>query len=359
MSYCTNAACPAQVQQRIELFVSRGAMDIRGIGESLSATLFANGLVKDVADLYYLRKQRKALMELEGMGGKSADKLLEAIEKSKTRPLARLIFALGIRHVGAEMAGVLAQKFNDLDALALATREWLKAKDTREKLKAKDTREKLKAKDTREKLRAKDTREKLRAKDTREKLKAKDTREKLKAKDAREKLRAKDAREKLKAKDTREKLKALATGEKLRAKDTREKLKALATREKLMSIDTVGPKIAESIVAFFGQEENRRIIQRLKDAGVNLKAEKTKPEGLPLSGMEFVITGRLEAFSRQEAEAQVKALGGSTGSSVTRETTYLVVGADPGSKLTRAQALGTKRLTEEEFIRLLRQTPQK
>jgi NAD-dependent DNA ligase len=300
-------------------------------------------------------------MELEGMGEKSADNLLEAIEKSKTRPLARLIFALGIRHVGAEMAGVLAQKFNDLDALALATREWLKAKATREKLKAKATREKLKAKATREKLKAKDTREKLKALATREKLKAKDTREKLKALATGEKLRAKDAREKLKAlatgeklraKDTREKLKALATGEKLRALAAKEKLKALAAKENLMSIDTVGPKIAESIAAFLEQKENKRIIQRLKDAGVNLKAEKAKPEGLPLSGMEFVITGRLEAFSRQEAEARVKALGGTAKDNVTRNTTYLVVGEEPGtSKLNQADRLNTERLTEAAFVR--------
>jgi len=123
-----------------------------------------------------------------------------------------------------------------------------------------------------------------------------------------------------------------------------------------MSIDAVGPKLAESIVAFFGQEENRRIIQRLKDAGVNPKAVKTEVEELPLAGQEFVITGRLEVFSRQEAEARVKALGGATGSSVTKKTTYLVVGTDPGgSKLARAQSLGTKQLTEEEFLRLLRQ----
>ncbi len=121
-----------------------------------------------------------------------------------------------------------------------------------------------------------------------------------------------------------------------------------------MSVGTVGPKIAESIAAFFGQEENKRIIQRLKDAGVNPKEEKARLEELPLAGQEFVITGRLEAFSRQEAEARVKVLGGITKDNVTRQTAYLVVGADPGgSKLTRAQSLGTKQLTEEEFLRLL------
>jgi len=336
MSYCSNATCPAQAQQRIGHFVSRGATDTQGIGENLSknlapdmkqlaeqleaistalvpsteqlveqmkkaATLVPSSelieqmkkaaaalspmtqelaeqmrrvssslapsvelveqmrniiastqiSIRDVADLYTLKDKRQQLLNLEGMGEKSVDNLLEAIEKSKNVSLVRLIFALGIRHVGAEMARVLAQKFPSLDDLAKAT------------------------------------------------------------------------------------------------------------REKLMSIDTVGPKIADSIVAFFRQEENREIIERLRKAGVRLEEEAVKPEELPLAGQEFVITGRLEAFSRQEAEAQVKALGGSTGSSVTQKTTYLVVGVEPGSKLARAQALGTKQLTEKAFLRRLRQTPQK
>jgi len=222
-------------------------MDIRGIGESLSATLFENGLVRNVADLYYLKEKRDQLLNLEKMAEKSVANMLNAIERSKKRPLARIIFALGIHHVGDEMAEILANHFGSIDRLANAA------------------------------------------------------------------------------------------------------------REELMSIPTVGPKIADSIAAFFEQKENRRIIQRLKDAGVNLKAEKAKPEGLPLSGIEFVITGRLEALTRQEAEARIKALGGSTGSSVTKKTAYLVVGADPGSKLAHAQELGTKQLTEEEFLRLLEQ----
>jgi len=251
MYYCSNAACPAQAQQRIEHFVSRGAMDIRGIGKSLSTTLYDKGLVKNVADLYDLSNKRRQLIELEGMGEKSVDNLLETIDKSKARPLSRVIFAPGIHHVGEGTAQILAQEFPSLDDLAKAT------------------------------------------------------------------------------------------------------------KEELMSIDTVGPKIADSVVTFFGQEENRSIIQRLKDAGVNPRAVKTEVDEMFLAGQEFVITGRLEAFSRQEAEARVRALGGSTGSSVTQKTTYLVVGADPGSKIARAQVLGTKQLTEEEFLRLLRQTSKK
>ncbi|MFC2048537.1 NAD-dependent DNA ligase LigA, partial [Chloroflexota bacterium] len=247
MYYCSNAACPAQVKERIEHFASRGAMDIRGIGESISAILFDNGLVKDVADLYTLK--REDLLGLERMAEKSVDNLFKAIDKSKDRPLARLIFALGIRHVGAETAEILARQFSSLKY---------------------------------------------------------------------------------------DKADSLAN----------------TSKEKLTSIDTIGHKIADSIVVFFRQEENRRIINKLEKAGVKLE-EVVKPKELPLVGQEFVITGRLEDFSRQEAEARVKALGGTTKDNVTRNTTYLVVGAEPGSKLAHAQALGTKQLTEEQFLRHL------
>jgi DNA ligase (NAD+) len=247
MYYCSNAACPAQVQERIEHFTSRGAMDIRGIGESQSAILLKEGLVKNVADLYDLKSKKEQLLKIERMAEKSVTNMLNAIEKSKQTPLARVIFALGIRHVGEEMAEILARHFASMDKLANAS------------------------------------------------------------------------------------------------------------REELMYIPTVGPKIADSITAFFRQEENQKIIEQLRKAGVKLEEKAAKPEELPLAGFEFVITGRLEAFSRPEAEARIKALGGSTGSSVTKKTAYLVVGADPGSKLVKAQEMGTKQLTEEELLRLLEQ----
>ncbi len=247
MYYCSSATCPAQVQQRIGHFVSRGAMDIRGIGEAQSALLLREGLIRDVADLYDLKDRREQLLKLERMAEKSVTNMLNAIEKSKQAVLPRVIFALGIRHVGEEMAEVLATHFGSVDRLADAS------------------------------------------------------------------------------------------------------------TEELMSIPAVGSKIAESVVAFFRQEENRRIIQRLKKAGVRLAAKEVKPEELPLAGMEFVITGRLDAFSREEAEARIKARGGTTKDNVTRKTTYLVVGAEPGSKLARAQALGIGQLTEEELLHLLGQ----
>ena len=132
---------------------------------------------------------------------------------------------------------------------------------------------------------------------------------------------------------------------------------ANASREELMYIPTIGPKIADSILAFFRQEENRNIIQQAKRAGVLPDEEAAaKPAELPLSGMEFVITGRLENFSREEAEAKIKELGGTAKDNVTRKTNYVVVGADPGdTKLARARELGIKQLNEEEFINLLKQ----
>ncbi len=247
MYYCANAACPAQAQQRIEHFVSRGAMDIRGIGESLSATLLNEGLVKDIADLYYLKNKEEQLLSLEKIAEKSVSNILNAIDQSKKRPLPRIIFGLGIRHVGGETAEILAKEFPSIGKLEKAS------------------------------------------------------------------------------------------------------------KERLMSIPAIGPKIAESITAFFRQEENRDVIRRLKDAGVFPEETAAKPAELPLAGMEFVITGRLETFARPEAEARIKALGGSAGSNVTRKTTYVVVGTDPGSKLDRAREMGIKIINEEEFIKLLKQ----
>ena len=246
MYYCANAACPAQAQQRIEHFVSRGAMDIRGIGENLSALLYEKGLVRDAADLYYLKDKPEQLLGLEKMAAKSVTNMLNAIEQSKDRPLARVIFALGIRHIGEETAEILAKEFPDIKKLETAL------------------------------------------------------------------------------------------------------------KERLMTIDAIGPKIADSITAFFRQAENRDIIKRLKEAGARLKEKTVKAEALPLSGMEFVLTGTLDAFPRPEAEAKIKALGGTTGSRVTRKTTCLVAGVDPGAKLAKARSLGTKILNETEFLQFLR-----
>jgi len=245
MHRCTNAACPSQALERIKHFVSRGAMDIDGVGEKLCQALFSAGLIKDAADLYYLTKEQ--LLSLERMADKSISNVLDSIEKSKNRPLSRVIFALGILHVGEEYADLLAENFLSIDALMKAS------------------------------------------------------------------------------------------------------------REDFLSLPSIGPKIADSIVAFFRQEENRHIIEKLCKAGVNLKREESKPEKLPLAGLEFVLTGKLESVTRQQAEAKIKELGGKASSDVIKKTSYLVVGANPGSKLAKAQSLGVKTINEAEFLQLLNQ----
>ena len=246
MYYCPNSACPAQRQQRIEHFASRGAMDIRGIGEKMSAILSREGLTGDFADLYSLK--RGGLLDLDRMAEKSVDNLLDSISKSKKRPLARVIYALGIRHVGEETAELLAKHFNSIDKLASATREML------------------------------------------------------------------------------------------------------------IDIDTIGPKIADSIIAFFQNEENKRIIEKLMTAEVLPKTKGAKAGRLLLEGKEFVITGRLDSLSRQEAENRIRALGGSAKGDVTRKTDYLVVGAEPGSKLARARSMGIKQISENGLLEIIRES---
>jgi DNA ligase (NAD+) len=245
MSRCTNVSCPAQVYELVKHFVSRGAMDIEGIGEKLADALLKAGLIKDAGDIYTLEDKRQEFIKLERMGEKSVDKVLKAIEDSKNRLLSRVIFALGIRHVGSETAEILVKHFGSIDKLAQST------------------------------------------------------------------------------------------------------------AEELMAAPTIGPTIAESIVAFFRQESNLKVIDKLRKAGVRMREEAAKPSELPLAGKEFVVTGKLDSCTRTEAEARIRELGGLVGSSVSKKTDFLVVGADPGSKLDRARELGNTMLNEKQFLKML------
>jgi len=247
MHMCSNAACPSQALEKIRHFVSRGAMDIDGVGDKLCQALFNQGIVADAGDLYYLNREK--LLEMDRMADKSVSHILDSIEKSKDRPLSRLIFGLGIIHVGEEYAELLAGKFTSIDALANAS------------------------------------------------------------------------------------------------------------QEELMTLPSTGPKIAQSIIAFFRQEGNRSIIQKLRDAGVKMEEKKDTAEfeRMTLAGKEFVLTGKLDSLSRYEAEARIRERGGKASSSVTKKTSYVVVGADPGSKLARARQLGVEVVNEEQFLNLLGQ----
>ncbi len=242
---CQNPRCPAQLRRLLEHFVSRGAMDIRGLGEQWTGILLERGLISDVSDLYFVTEEQ--LLELERMGDKSASNLLQAIERSKTRPLGAVIFALGILHVGDQNAQLLANHFRSLERIAGAT------------------------------------------------------------------------------------------------------------LEEISEIQGIGPVVARSVHSYFHDPRNLAVVEKLRRAGVNLSLTETPPVGGdgPLAGQEFVLTGTLSVYPRAKAEALVQELGGATADAVTRRTTYLVAGSSPGSKLRRAQQLGTHVLSEDEFLTLL------
>lgn len=241
---CVNGQCPAQRLEKLIHFASKGALDIDGLGPAIITQLVEAKLVHSPADFYRLTKDE--LLGLERFGEKSADNLLAAIEGSKERPLSRVLFGLGIRLVGAEVARELAQATSSLDRLASLT------------------------------------------------------------------------------------------------------------KEELLEIPTVGEKIAQSILDYFADEDNQQLIQELKEVGVRLElpAEEDLVEQV-LEGHTFVVTGRLEAFSRSEIEGLLRNLGANVTGSVSKKTSYLVAGPGGGSKLTRAQELGIPVLSEQELMDFL------
>ena len=246
MSYCTNASCPAQLVRRIEHFVSRGAMDIEGLGVKQGEALIAAGLLNDVADIYMLNQHRDKLIEMERMANKSVSNLLSAIDRSRAQSLARVLVALGIPFVGGEVAGVLARHFGTMDSI----RE--------------------------------------------------------------------------------------------------------AAPEELVAINTIGPKIAQSVHDFFRQESNAAVVDKLLRAGVDTPEEVTSsPSEKPLEGLRFVVTGRLTNYSRSEIQDRIKDLGGAISGSLSKRTDYLVTGEGAGSKQADAQKLGVKVLSEDEFEQLI------
>ena len=250
MHRCPNPSCPAQFFELLKHFVSKGAADIDGLGERWCGILIEQGMVSDVAGLYSLEKDR--MLALDRMGDKLATRILANIEASKTRPLPRLLFALGITHVGSEVADLLAQNYIGIEELSKAS------------------------------------------------------------------------------------------------------------EEDLTEIEGIGPKIAESIVSWFQDPANVTVVEKLRDAGVKLQQDALPssaaavPTGeAPFGGLTFVVTGTLSAFSRSEAEARIKGLGGKVTSSVTKRTSYVVVGESPGSKVANAEKLGIPILDEERFLALL------
>jgi DNA ligase (NAD+) len=240
---CVNTACPAKLKESLLYFAGRRAMNIDGLGEALVDQLVDKGMVHDVADLYKLTHQQ--LADLERMGDKSAQNLLDEIERSKQADLARVIFALGMRFVGERTGQLLANHFGSLDKLAKAT------------------------------------------------------------------------------------------------------------EEELVEAEEVGPRVAEAIQEFFQEKRNREVVEKLRKAGLQFEQEQRRQTGGTLSGKQFVLTGTLPTYSRDQAKQLIEERGGRVVGSVSKKTDYVVVGADPGSKLEKARALGIKILDEAELRKLL------
>ena len=228
---CINPLCPAQIKEGLNHFASRDAMNITGLGPAVVEKLFAAQLVEDVAGIYRLTVED--LLTLEGFKEKSAEKLYEAIQASKENSAEKLLFGLGIRHVGSKVSQILLQEFHDLDQLATTD------------------------------------------------------------------------------------------------------------PERIASIDSLGMVVAESLKRYFAQEGSKRLLQELKEAGVNMAylGEKVAADAA-LSGMTVVLTGKLERLTRSEAKAKLESLGAKVTGSVSKKTDLVVAGSDAGSKLTKAQELG-------------------
>lgn len=240
---CTGAECPAQLLRTLAHFASRDAMDIEGLGIAVVENLVNAGLVRTPGDLYFLKEGE--LSELEHMGKKSAQNLLSAIEKSKSRDLSRLLFSFGIRQIGQKAGKILAARFRTLDALCKAT------------------------------------------------------------------------------------------------------------LEELTAVDDIGEITARNVLDWFADSQSKHLIERLKEAGVNMSAAEQGSDQR-FAGKTFVLTGTLERFTRAEATEMIESRGGKASGSVSKKTAYVVAGEAAGSKLRKAQELGIPVLSEEEFLDMMK-----
>ena len=248
---CTGGfTCGSRLREYLYHFGSRGAMDIEGLGYRTVDALVTAEMIADPADIYTLTKDD--ILTLEGFGEISASNLVSAIERSKTRPLPKLIFGLGIDHVGGTVARLVAEHFIDIDAIAKAE------------------------------------------------------------------------------------------------------------PDEIAEIDGIGPEIASSIHAWFADDTNRALVERLSDAGVTTQMAPSEGPELPqtLAGLTFVITGTLEGFTRDSAGAAVVDRGGKVTGSVSARTAALIAGEKAGSKLAKAESLGVPVLDEEAFVALLEEGPE-
>lgn len=240
--YCPNKKCPARSIESLIHFASRDAMNIDGLGDRIMEDFYNFHFIGTIADIYSLKNHEQDLTRLEGYGDKSVTNLLNAIEDSKKNSLERLLFGLGIPHVGAKTAKILAKRYKELDSLMAAS------------------------------------------------------------------------------------------------------------EEELTTIPDIGGIIAKSVVEYFNDNHHRSIVEELKEIGLNTKyLGQEVEENSEFNGKTFVLTGSLQLFTREEAEEKIEQLGGKASSSVSKKTSAVIVGANPGSKYEKAKELGIPIWTEEEF----------
>ena len=354
MSYCDNASCPAQLVRLLEHFVSRSAMDIEGMGIKWGELLIKQALIKDVADLYYIESEHLARLNL-----------LDVIESAKARPFADALAASGIPTVGKKSAGIIAERFNNMGTLSCA--DELKEG----KLKGVSART-AKAMFTHfSGLRSRWDFTDLGSEFLRNGLITVqsdlfyvDRKHLLEPETLRQKSVSNllSAIEASKQRPLSRVLVALGirhvggeVAELLARSFTTIDNLMNADEEALVAIPTIGPRIAESVVSYFRNEANRNVVEKLRAAGVRLEDEpRAVPTEQPFVGMRFVVTGRLDRFSRSQIQDTIKQYGGAVSGSVSKNTDYLVAGEGGGSKLADAERLEVKVLNEDELIRKLR-----
>jgi DNA ligase (NAD+) len=287
---CENLHCPAQTTRRLEFFAARGALDIESVGGIVADKLVERGLVREPLDLFDLKIEQLARLNLgtdeapRVFGEKNATKAVHAIERAKTLPLSRWLFALAIPDVGKTTATQLARFHENIEDVADSTllRDVLDY----------------------------------------------------------------HAKEKIKRKEIAERL--IKAGFAERSKSKIDKQSGIVTE--------VGPVVAKSVLDFFASDAGKKILRRMKQLGIEPKSEKIstkKAAELPLAGKTFVLTGTLLSMTRDEASGKIEALGGHVSSSVSKNTDYVLSGAEPGSKLDKAKQLGVRVIDEAEFRKML------
>ena len=305
---CENLQCPAQATRRVEFFTARGALDIESVGGVVADTLVERGLVKEPLDLFGLTVEKLGVLNLgteespRVYGSKNAEKAVQAIARAKTAPLSRWLFGLAIPEVGKTTATQLAAFHDTIEEVAKSPllQDVIEYNEKTER-----------------------------------------------ARSARREKSEDADRLKQDAEEAAQRLLAAGFAEKSQRKN-----------EKDSGINTeLGPVVARSVLDFFASAEGRNVLRRMKELGIQPQSQKAaaRREGLPFSGKTFVLTGTLPSMTREEAGGRIEALGGKVTSSVSKNTDYVLAGAEAGSKLEKAQALGVKVLDEAAFLRMTKE----